>query len=192
MTDPRASLRRLTSGARSSRGSTEDYPRDAELLDGRSRGAFSSPVPWSVEELAALRRMKDAGATVADISRTLGRSESSVRKRVAKEGAAIRVTMSQVRRDVVTRYWGKKTAARIGNIIGLSEERVREAVTMLGLDLAAELEPVEKMPIPPRPRGWSKAEVVACRNAGGEEWALMAGMLGLHGRKDHASRGMQR
>jgi hypothetical protein len=193
MTNPRASLRldRLTSGARSSRGSTEDYPRDAEPLDGQSRGNFPPGCNWQPEELGHLHKMMRAGLSVKAMVAALGRSESSVRKRVAVERTPKNFTMTEVRRDLILKHWGAKPAQRIGNILGMSADQVREAAVSLGLDLAAEAVQVEAIPVPRRPRGWTRAEVEACRDAGGPEWALMSGMLGIHGRKDQAAKGME-
>ena len=146
---------------------------------------------WQREELDHLHKMLRRGLSVKAMSRALGRSESSVRKRVALERTPTNFTMTQVSRDLILKHWGNKSAQRIGNILGMSADQVREAAVTLGLDPAAEVEPVKVMPIPRKPRGWTKAEVEACRDAGGPEWALMAGVLGLLGRKDEAAKGMQ-
>jgi hypothetical protein len=192
MTNPRASLRldRLTSGARSSRGSAEDCPGDV-TPDSPSPGPFPTGCNWQPEEREHLHKMMRRGLSVKAIARALGRSESSVRKRVALERTPTNFTMTAVRRDLILQHWGQKPAQRIGNILGMSAAQVREAAVSLGLDPAAEAQPVETIPVPRKPRGWTRAEVESCRDAGGPEWVLMSGMLGVYGRKDQAAKGIE-
>jgi hypothetical protein len=153
--------------------------------------------PWTHYEINKLRRLRQSGATYDEIAEKIGRSKEAIEKRLQimrmriGKPAGKGPTLTEHRKERMRAYWGVKIPRVIASTFNVPVELVHKWAAELGLGEGRNDGNHFASVIPDRPRGWSPAEVYACRDAGGPEWALMAGMLGVYGRKDQAAKGME-